>query len=203
MSCGTITRGSEPDCDNLPQEGTRARLILINYNDVTRIYTSDIGVIISVGMRSGTVGYEFLGFRNDVKKSDEVVKREQSKQRFKHNVSFVVHDRDQPQKTNVVNIVKGRFIAIVENKGKDENSIELLGRECGLQIVGGQIRNAHENGGFFTINLATPDNGVEFERKLPQTLGTSYSDGLDLIEVILGGAVVGAGFDYQLDLILS
>lgn len=201
MSCGTIMSGSEPDCDNLPQEGTRARLIMINYKDVTRIYTSDTGVIISVGMRSGAVGYEFLGFRSDVKKSDEVVKREQSKQRFKHNVSFVVYERDQLQKTNVVNIVKGRFIAIVENKGKDENSIELLGLECGLQIVGGQIQNAHEGGGFFTINLSTPDNGVEFERKLPQNVGTTYDDGIAIIDDILGVDVVG--FDYVLDLILS
>lgn len=201
MSCKFINTGSEPDCADLPEAGTRARLILINYTDVVRMLVSDIGVILSVEMRPGTVGYEFLGFRNDVKKSDEVIKRDQSKNRFKHFVSFVVYDRGQPQKTNVVNMVKGRFIAIVENKGKDENSIELLGREVGLQIIDGTIRDAHESGGFFIINLSTPDNGVEFERKLPQNVGNTYDDGLAIIEDILNPQAIG--FDYVLDLILS
>jgi hypothetical protein len=83
-------------------------------------------------------------------------------------------------------LVRGRFLAITESKGKEENSIEVLGKECGLAIVGGLIRDAQENGGMFTINLATPDNGVEFERKLPQNLGATYEDGLIIIEGLLG-----------------
>lgn len=182
MSCGRITIGSEPGCDDLPDAGTRARLILCNWSDVERIYTNDEGKIVNIILRIGKYGHEFLGFRSDVQKSDEVVRREQSKQRFTHAVSFVVYQQDQIQKTNLVNLVKGRFLAIVENKGKEVDSIEVLGRECGLQIVAGQIRNAYESGGMFTIGLATPDNGVEFEKKLPQTLGISYQNGLDIID---------------------
>lgn len=199
-----IDRGSTvEDCDELPIAGTRARLILINYEDITRMYVSDEGKIISIGMKSGKVGYEFTGFRSDVDKSEEVVKLDLSNKRYKHYVSFVVYEQTQIQKTNLVNLAKGRFVAIVENKGKSADSLEVLGKESGLQIVGGVIRNAHENGGFFILNLSTPENNVEFETKLPQTLGTSYSDGLDIIEIVLGGAVVGVGFDYELDLILS
>lgn len=188
MSCGTITRGSSvEDCDELPEPGTRARLVLINWKDVER-YKELNGKITDIILYAGAVGYEFLGFRNDVKKSDEVVKREQSKQRFTHSVGFVIYEVDQPQKVNIKNVARGRFVAIVENRGQDADSIEVLGKECGLQIVGGQIRNAHENGAVFIINLATPDNGVEFERKLPQTLGTSYTDGLEIIEDILDEA---------------
>lgn len=204
MSCGRIARGSSLDDCDLPQGGTRARLILINFDDITQMYVNDQGKVISIGMQAGTVGYEFLGFRNDVTKSDEVVKREQSKQRFTHAVGFVVYEIGQVQKNNLKQLARGRFVAIVENKGKDEDSIEVLGRECGLQIVDGQIRNAHENGGLFIINLATPDNGVEFERKLPQTLGTSYQDGLDIIDEILGEDVVGTeGFDYVMNFIFT
>lgn len=185
---GYITRGSGAECDELPQAGTRARLILVNFKDVVRMFVSDIGVILSVELRPAKVGYEFLGFRSDVKKSDDVVKRQNSKNRFVHSVGFVVYEVDQPQKLNVSNLVKGRFLAIVENNGKDENSIEVLGRECGVAIVDGQIRNAHETNGFFTINLSTPSNGVEFERKLPQNLGATYQDGLDIIEELLTGS---------------
>lgn len=208
MSCGTITRGSSiEECDELPPAGTRSRLILINFDDVVRIYTNDDQKIIGITLRSqvsggieldaeldaefssaeifGAGGFEFTGFRNDVKKSEEVVKREKSKQRFIHSVGFVVYEVDQLQKTNLREMAKGRFLAIVESKGETEDSIEVLGRDCGLQIVEGQIRNAHENGGVFTLNLSTPNNGVEFERKLPQTLGVSYQDGLDIIDDLL------------------
>ena len=208
MSCGTITRGSTiAECEELPPAGTRSRLILINFEDVVRIYTNDDQKIVAITLRSqvsggieldaeldaefsdavifGAGGFEFTGFRNDVKKSEEVVKREKSKQRFTHSVGFVVYEVDQLQKTNLKRMARGRFLAIVESKGETEDSIEVLGRECGLQIVEGQIRNAHENGGVFIINLATPDNGVEFERKLPQTLGTSYENGLSIIDDLL------------------
>jgi hypothetical protein len=188
---------SVEDCDDLPVSGTRARLILINYNDVQKIYYSDIGVITAVEMKAGKVGYEFTGFRSDVKKSDEVVRREQSNRRFKHIVSFVVYETSQLQKNNLKGLARGRFIGVVENNGKDDNSIELLGKDVGLELLGGMIRDAHENGGFFILNLSTPDNGVEFERRLPQTLGIDYETGLEIIEDIL---TLGEGiFDETFD----
>lgn len=193
-----IDRGSSVECDEIPEAGTRARLILINYKDISRFYVSDEGKIISIEMLANKQGYEFLGFRSDVKKSDEVVKRELSNKRFKHAVSFVVYEQTQLQKNNLRGMIRGRFVAIIENRGKDDDSIEVLGREVGLEIVGGLIRDAHESGGFFILNLATPDNGVEFERKLPQTLGIDYSTGLEIIEEVLS---IGEGiFDETFDL---
>lgn len=223
MSCGTITRGSQvDDCDELAPSGTRARLILINFDNVLHIYTNDDQKIIEIVLRSNIASgavldaeldadlgegvsevgaFEFIGFRNDVKKSEEVVKREKSKQRFIHAVSFVIYEVSQLQKTNIKNLARGRFVAIVESKGKDADSIEVLGRECGLQIVDGQIRNAHENSGVFILNLATPYNGVEYERKLPQTLGTSYQNGLSIIDDLLEPEATSEGiFDSTFDL---
>lgn len=202
MSCGTITRGSViEECADLPVAGTRARLILINFDHIVRMYTNDEGKIISIVMESGKVGYEFTGFRNDVKKSDEVIIRELSNNRFSHAVGFVVYETDQVQKTNLERLARGRFVAIVENKGKDADSLEVLGRDCGLRIVGGQIRNAHENGGAFILNLATPDNGIEYERRIPQTLGTSYEGGIDIIDDVVPEVPTGEGiFDQTFDL---
>jgi hypothetical protein len=184
MSCGRIDKGSSPDCDNLPEGGTRARLILINWDDVRFVFESN-GVITSIELYPGKVAYEFLGFRDDVGKSDDVVSLANLKNRFRHSTSFVIYENDQPQKTNIKNITKGRFLAITETLGHEDSCIEVLGKECGLAIVGGVIRNAHENSGMFTINLSTPDNGVEFERKLPQNLGTTYEDGLTIIDGLL------------------
>jgi hypothetical protein len=184
MSCGRITIGSQPNCNDLPEGGTRARLILINWDDIRFIFESG-GTITSIELYDGKVGYEFLGFRSDVKKSDDVVSLSNLKNRFRHSTSFIIYENDQPQKTNIKNITKGRFLAITESLGQEENCIEVLGKECGLAIVGGVIRNAHENCGMFVINLSTPDNGVEFERKLPQNLGATYEEGLIIIDDLL------------------
>jgi hypothetical protein len=187
MSCGRITIGSEPDCENLPLAGTRARLILINFSQVSRVISSDDGIILSVELEPGARGYEFLGFRNDVGKREEVFKTK-LKNRFRHSIGFVIYELDQLQKNNIRKITRGRFMAIVENKGKNETSVELAGRNVGLRIVEGQVRNAHENGGMFTLNLSTPRNRAEFEPKIPQQFGTSYENAIEMISAILSGS---------------
>lgn len=182
MSCSKIDRGSQADCLDLPEGGTRPRLILVNHKHILNIYETSDGVITGIELIPGTSAYEFLCFSDDVKKSDDAIKGQ--KKRFAHNVGFVIYETDQQQKINIRSICKGRFLVIVENKGQDENSIEVLGKNCGLSVIPGVIRDAHIAGGFFTINLATP-GGAELERKLPQALGLSYQDGLDIIDGLL------------------
>lgn len=185
MICDRITIGSQADCEDLPEGGTRARLILINYRDVVSITEDNNGIITSIELEDGKTGYEFLGFRADIKKVDSVFKTV-LKGRFKHSVGFVIYERTQVQKNNVKALAKGRFIAIIENRGKGENSIEVVGKNVGLRIVGGVIRDAYDNSGMFVMQLQTPDNDAEFEKKLPQNLGYSYEEGLIIISVILG-----------------
>ena len=173
------------------------RLLLINYNDVLAIYESNIGIL-SIGLKPGKVAYEFFGFRNDVKKLDEATETDALKNRFRHTCSFVIYEFSQSQKQNIERLSKGRYMAIVENKGKTDDAFELLGRQCGLHLVKGQVRSS-ENG-VFTISLSTPDNGVEFEPRLPQTVGETYDEALDIIDIILGDTPSEEGFDYILDM---
>lgn len=171
MACGEITRGSQvEECDDIPVGGTRARLLLANIDDIEG-YTEDAdGVITAIDMAAGAFMYVFTGFRNDVKSSQDVIKPDIGIPKFKHNVGFVVYENTQIQKNNIENLVRGRFVAVIENKGKDANSFEVVGKDVGVEIVAGPIRNAHENGGFFVISLSTPDDQNETENKLPQTL---------------------------------
>lgn len=184
MSCASIDRGSGADCDNIPDAGTTARLILINYDDVLKIYWSDDKVITDIVLKPGKVGYEFLGFNQDVKKLEGVVKTN-LKNRFTHSVDFIVYEVTQEQKNNLRKMAKGRFMAIVELSGKQDYSIELLGIDVGLKMSSGQIKSAYENSGVYKITLRTPDNGIEFERKLPQVIGTGYTNAIEIIEDIL------------------
>lgn len=180
--CSNIDVGSSADCANLPAGGTRARLILVNFDDIID-WDDTNGKITQVSMLPGTKGYEFTGFRNDVKKTDEVVDPGIGIMQVKQGLTWVIYERTQAQKNNIERLFRGRVVAFAENKGKDADAFEVLGKDVGLGIVPGPIRNSHENGGFFVINMATPDG--EFEGKLPQTLGATYSAGLALIADIL------------------
>lgn len=184
MACGEITRGSTvEECADLPLGGTRARLLLANIDDIES-YTEDVNEqITGITMVAGKTFYEFTGFRNDVKSSQEVIKPEIGIAKFKHAAGWVVYENTQLQKNNIENIARGLFVAIIENRGKDANSFEVVGKGVGLSIVPGVIRNAHENGGFFVISLASPDDEGLLESQLPQTfIVTDYAGTLAYIE---------------------
>lgn len=189
MACGLITMGSAIDvCDDIAPGGTRARVILFNIDEIESFTEDADQNVTAITLTDGATGYEFTGFRNDAKKSEEVIKPDIGLPKFKHNAGFVVYENTQLQKNNIENIARGRFVAIVENKGKSVDSIEVIGKEVGLEIVAGVIRNAHENGGFFVISLSTPDDQGELEGKLPQTLlvaGSSYAANLAYLEALL------------------
>lgn len=186
MACDTIDLGSEADCDNLPTGGTRARIVVFNYDDIEG-YTEDANEqITAITLAAGATGYPFTGFRNDVKSSQDVIKPDTGIPKFKHTVGWVVYERTQIQKNNVEKLARGAFVCIVENKGKDSTSFEVVGKEVGVQIVAGPIRNAHENGGFFVMNLSTADDEGEMESKLPQTLlVNNYTTTLAYVDSLL------------------
>ncbi len=185
MGCGDITRGSEADCDDLPIGGTRARVVVYNFDEVESMPVDSEGRITAINLVDGAFGYEFTGFRNDVKKTDEVVIPDTGITKFKANLGWVIYERTQEQKNNVENLARGRFIVAAENKGKDADSIEIVGAGVGLQMIAGVIRDAHANGGFFVLNFSTPDEEGELEPKLPQTLGTDYEDALAILAATL------------------
>lgn len=187
MACGEITQGSVIDeCADLPPGGTRARLLLANFDQVES-YTEDANEqITAITLAAGATLYEFTGFRNDVKSAQEVIKPEIGIPKFKHTVGFVIYENTQVQKNNIENLARGKFVAIVENKGKDANAFEVVGKGVGLAIVAGEIRNAHTNGGYFVLTLASADDEGELESQLPQTLiVTNYAGTLAYLAGLL------------------
>lgn len=190
MACGNITVGSSANCDNLPVGGTRTRIVLVNTDDLNAnsAFTEDGSQrITDVNLIAGRSGYTVTGFRNDIKALAEVVNPTVGLNQFSHGTGFVVYERTQAVKNELVEkVAKGRFVAFVEMKGRDADALLCLGKDVGLEIVAGPIFNAHENGGFFVITLKTPEG--EYESKLPQTVGTSYSNGQDILDNVIAGS---------------
>lgn len=169
-NCGAIFMGGGADCDNIPQGGTNARLILFNINDIVSYTTDGDGNITAITLVDDATGYEFTGFRNDMKASEDVIKPDVGIAKFKHTTGLLIYENTQVQKNNVEGLARGRFVAIVEKNGKSDESLEVYGKGVGMEIVAGPIRNAEENGGFFVVSLSTPDDLGLLESKLPQTL---------------------------------
>jgi hypothetical protein len=183
--CGKMFKGASgcfPSGTNPPRGGTRPRIAGFNYDDVIDITHDADGRVLTIIMAPGTTGYLFEGFRNDIKKSDEVINPGVGLNQFRHLVGLVIYSRTQEDKNNIEKLCKGRSIWITESKGKDDDAVELHGEDVGVEIVPGAIRNLHENGGFFLLNFATPEG--EFESKLPVSVGTDYDDAQEIIDAL-------------------
>ena len=186
MSCGTITTGSRPDCDNPLKAGTQPRLFLLNYDDLlTTTAGTTPNLMTALTFATNTVSYLFEGYKQDVKPTQEVVNPGNGQNQFKHNLNFLIYEITQVQKNNIQRLAKGTFITIVENKGKNADAFEVYGLNSGLELVPGVARDPLANGGGYIISLATPDG--EFEPLLPQTLfSTDYATTKALVEEYAG-----------------
>lgn len=160
MSCDTIEIGSEADCTALPQAGTKARAVVMNYDQVSGYTLGPDGNVTSITLVPGAVAYEFFGFRNDIKNAMEIIRPDIGVTEFKHMFGMTIYERTQQQKNNVEALARGLYVVIVENKGLDDSSFEVLGLGVGMEIDAGPIRNAHENGGYFVMAFSTPEDGA-------------------------------------------
>ncbi len=183
-----IDLGFDPGTTERPVGGTRKRIIAWDFEDMDFSsgdpFTYDGNEkITAVTLKAGKVALELTGFRTDVKKSDEVISLGLGPNQFKHMASFVICDRTQEQKNSIEKYARAKVVIAAENMGADADAFEVLGRKSGLEIVVGKIRDAHENGGYFTLSFATLEG--EYESKLPQTLGASYADGLTIVTALI------------------
>jgi IPT/TIG domain len=185
MGCGLITRGSVPVCadDGTPlKSGSMPRLILFNLDELLSVTESSStpNLLTAITLATNTVGYVFEGYKQDVKPSQEFIVPGNGGTMFKHAVNFIVYDITQLQKNNIQRMAKGKYLAIVENKGKNDESFEVYGIGSGMEIVPGVARDSYANGGGYLLSLATPEG--ESEPMLPQTLWTTdYATTLTLV----------------------
>lgn len=183
MACEEITVGSTPSCP-LPPGGTRARFAIINFIDLDEEtpYAETSSKVTGFTFKSTKKAFVFTGFRNDMKKSSEIIRPDVGPNNFKHNAGLIIYARTQAIKDEIEKLARGRFIIIAESKGKDADAIEALGLKCGLEAQVGVIQDAHANNGWYVLNFSTPEG--EFEPKLPQTVGTDYANGISIFDTI-------------------
>lgn len=189
MACGEITLGSAADCDNLPAGGTRAKAIVFNYDDIVS-YSEDPevgGVITDITLKPGKYGYEFTGLGNSFKKAENFNRSASTGLgTFKHSLSIIIYERTQEQKDNINDLKNGRFVVVMFNRGDDADSIELYGKQVGVELQPGTVRDAYANDGLFVLSFATPEGDFENEKELPQSVWiTDYSTTEAMLDALL------------------
>lgn len=180
--------GSDPSCPT-PPSGLEAVLYAANHKDIeswTYNGNDPDDYITGVTLKDGKFLYKFTGFAPDFKKSEEVVDPGIGPNQLKHMATLVVYNRDQDEKTNIENIIRGTIVLFAVNNGKDATSVEVIGKSAGLQVVPGAVRSSNENGGFFILNLATADGQGVFENKLHQTfLDTDFATTIETLDALV------------------
>lgn len=176
MPCGEISASISYDCQNPLQGGNNPSLYLFNYDDVVGVVadgTTD-NLITDITRATGKAAYKFEGYRNSLTPSQESLLPDTGQMLFKHQVNFFVFSISQIVKNQIQQLALGRFIAIVENNGKNADSFEVYGLGNGMELTAQELRNSNANNGAYNLILATADG--EFEPKLPLTLfDTDYA----------------------------
>jgi len=190
MPCGEITKGSSADCAALPAAGTRPRAIAYNYDDLEEPTETD-GKISAINLADGKTGFEFVGLESAFKKSEEFARSANTGLgSFKHKCALVLYSRTQEDKDEIVKqFGNGRFCFALFNRGNDADSIEFAGRDVGMRLVPGVIRDQYANDGFFVLNFATPEGEIENENDPMQSIWvTDYEATVAMLEATLPGS---------------
>lgn len=192
MSCGIIFKGQLQDCAVPPVEGVKQKLWIIPFADfqASTIVFNDgtefegFGDIIkSITLPLGVKkAFVFEGYKASQQLSTITKEREFAGPVFTHQWAGVIIPRSIEDKANLEQLIKSRFVVIVENNDKGEDgqlAFELYGREVGLaHMESTQVKN--ENGGGWSVTFATPE--TESEPKTPISIfDTDYATTKEMI----------------------
>lgn len=168
MACDSISISGLYDCNSLPQGGAKARLILINFEELGSVVFNSNDVITNITMATNRCAYLFEGARDSLVKSEELIVPDSKISVFRHKIDFRVYDITQLQKNNLQNMSRGKYIAITENTQKNAQSFEIHGLNAGLVLAPGSLRASNANNGIWTLSLQSAEGQEEI--KLPQTI---------------------------------
>lgn len=158
------------DCDNKPIGGVEVNAVLINFDDVDKTTstldaTNDL-IITNLATFSGTTGYSLEGIKQSNGASVELVKKEDSFDKYKHLFSGVILTPSAENKKSLANIASGgRYIVVIEKKWKgasQADAFEVLGWDSGL-VISTLVWNTKEADGTIKFELASEDGYEEPE----------------------------------------
>jgi hypothetical protein len=188
-TCAEIAAGITLDCDYPLVGGVKDDLYLFNYshlNSVTRNSTNP-QIIEAITLTSGKKVYKFEGKNNSVEPRAALVKQRYA-DAYEHQVDFLVFSLVPASKAIIEDLVKGRVIAICENRHREvsgKTSFEIYGLNAGLEVSElERVANDSDTQGAYKLVLKTSE--YSREPALPNTLfKTDYATSKALITALL------------------
>jgi hypothetical protein len=188
-TCANIAAGLTLDCDYPLVGGVKDDLYLMNYaelNSVTRNSTNP-QIIEAITLVSGKKAYKFEGKNNSVEPRTALVKQRYADS-YEHQVNFMVFSLTPTAKDLIGDLVKGRVIAVCENRHRDASgrtSFEIYGLNAGLEVTElERVANDADTQGAYKLVLKTSE--YSREPALPNPMfKTDYSTTKALITALV------------------
>lgn len=181
MACnGLVTGDILFDCDFPSIAGIEVNAVFINRSQVDVTATTyDAGnktlmTAFALSEGSSYTGYAFQGIKQVNSTAFELVKKDNTPDKFKHTFNGIILNLSAENKLQLQQMAEGgKYVMIVEKKWKgedNEDAFEVYGIDSGLEL-NVVTYNSNENDGTATIELSSAENYEE--PKVPATLLTT------------------------------
>jgi len=189
MNCGNLIRSS--DKCTPPKGGVENILYLIDKAKFLSYVRNTENDAIEDFLTSET-GFYYKGIRRSLAPAQEIAA--DTAINFVHRVTFLVLEVSNAQKKNIQRMTRGKYVAIIENIDKDNDSVfEVYGINYGLEVQSGILRtlNDPETSSAWQIELTSTQ-----EPLLPESIWTGNY--LDSKALILSRMLSGIRNDFKL-----
>jgi hypothetical protein len=188
IACGLISENIGADCVAPPSPGTKETLRLYNFDEVTGLTTAvDTITITAIVMASGKLGFAHIGQNASLEPKYNTVAKKYVTQ-WNHELKYRLFYWDAVTKLQIEQMLRGKFIAVVENNEKGaagEMSYELYGGGSGLFCTDiSREPNSSDEAGAFVVTLKSKE-GLEEGRPPRPVFITSYAATTTMIDATI------------------
>jgi hypothetical protein len=186
--CSRITAGLiAAICGQQATGGTNPRVILLNYSDIDRSLSVEAnGIISSIVLKDGAIGYEFTSLDNATVGTSTYNKGTYFGN-FQHDLALRIFSKSEISKKFVNSLNGARVVAIVENKAIGEGGsvkYEAYGWDAGLELNEGTGTTEIADGVVYELTIGSGETSKE--GSLPKSV---YGATLAATEVMLTALV--------------
>jgi hypothetical protein len=174
MNCNDLlTQDILKDCDNKPVGGNEADVVIvakedIDYSSTTFDATNPL-LVTDLVLKAGKTGYVLEGVKQTNITSYELVKKENSFDKFKHTFTGVILNPSAANKAALREIASGGDYVVIVNrkwKGADNaDAFEIYGWN-GVFEIATTTYNSNENDGVINFSIAHVDGYEDTELPL-------------------------------------
>jgi hypothetical protein len=165
MNCTDLTANiTAALCGKVAVSGTGAKVVLINYEDIDRILSTEVANVITSLKLNGTKKGVLFTSHEDSTVGDVSLKKGTYVDTFVHNLNLRIFVKNEDTKKFVNDLAMAKIVAVVENKelgNAGDVKYEVYGWNSGLEAS--EITGTTElaDGIVYNVKIGTSDKSTE------------------------------------------